>query len=279
MPREVHGFAASLLVLTCAAASRADVDARRPERGPVYDLSVGVDVPALLLPAAVSASWFLAFELAPPYCAPRCDPDTVNFIDRPAAGLYSTAWGNLGDIATVGVLATMPLMLVLGEGPANGINDLVVVGEATLLASATQVLVSFATARPRPWLYGDEAPASKHADGHAARSFFSGHTATCVAATLTTFTTLRRVRRPELAWTSLGLGLAGSTFMGVARVGAGSHWPTDVAAGAAVGVGFGLLLPAVHARSSSPDMDAAPRVHFAPVAGPGFAGGTFAGAF
>lgn len=44
----------------------------------------------------------------------------------------------------------------------------------------------------------------------------------------------------------LGAGLAGASLVGVARVGAGAHFPTDVAIGAGVGVGAGIALPALH---------------------------------
>jgi membrane-associated phospholipid phosphatase len=42
-------------------------------------------------------------------------------------------------------------------------------------------------------------------------------------------------------------GLAGSALIGVARVGAGGHFPSDVIAGAAVGTGIGIAIPALHA--------------------------------
>ena len=58
--------------------------------------------------------------------------------------------------------------------------------------------------------------------------------------------TYQRLRRPVLGWTLLGVGLAGSGFVGFARIASGAHFPSDVIAGAAVGVGMGLALPALH---------------------------------
>jgi membrane-associated phospholipid phosphatase len=40
--------------------------------------------------------------------------------------------------------------------------------------------------------------------------------------------------------------MAASTLVGVARVAGGSHFPTDVAAGFAVGAGVGIAVPALH---------------------------------
>jgi membrane-associated phospholipid phosphatase len=285
-------FAASIvigvLVMSRASAAVADGQASQQSaataerRSPAYRLSVDIDLPLLLIPAAVSASWFLSTELTPPHCSPRCDPDTLNIFDRPAAGLYSAEWQVAADAGTVGVLSAMPLLLALGEGPLHAANDVVVVAQATMLASATQVAMSFATSRPRPRLYGDGAPHDQRDDGNAARSFFSGHTATCVAATIATFRTLQRVNRPTLAWAALGVGLFGSSFLSVGRVAAGSHFPTDVAAGAAVGVGYGLLLPALHA--APPEVARAARglhvrARFVPVFNEGFGGGNLLGTF
>ncbi|HVR03240.1 MAG TPA: phosphatase PAP2 family protein [Polyangia bacterium] len=39
---------------------------------------------------------------------------------------------------------------------------------------------------------------------------------------------------------------SGSALVGVARVEAGSHFPSDVLVGAAVGTSFGLAVPALH---------------------------------
>jgi membrane-associated phospholipid phosphatase len=233
----------------------------------------------LVIPGVLSASWLLSPELAPPHCAPECDPDTVNAIDRPAAGLYSTGWSTAGSVATVAVLASMPLFLGIAEPPLDALNDLVVVLQATLFASATQVITSFATSRPRPRVYGSSAPLDERDDGNAARSFFSGHMATCTAATVSTFLTLQRVGRTELAWTALAFGATGSGLLGVARVGAGSHFPTDVAAGAAVGVAYGFLLPALHARPAREEAGARKRVLLVPMSGDGLRGAGLVGSF
>jgi len=240
--------AAPPIVCALVLAGSAPSALAQPE-SPAYRLEAGIDVPALVIPAVLSASWLLGPELEPPYCAPACDPETVNAIDRPAAGLYSARWATAGDVSTVAVLASMPIFLALAEPPGHALNDFVVVAQATLFASATQVMTSFATSRPRPRVYGDENP--DPVDGVDARSFFSGHTATCLAATIATFRTLQIVRRPALAWTALGLGVLGTGFLSVARVGSGAHFPTDVAAGAVVGFAYGILLPAVHPLSES----------------------------
>jgi membrane-associated phospholipid phosphatase len=122
----------------------------------------------------------------------------------------------------------------------------VVVAEAVLTTAAIQVPIGFAVARPRPRLYGDAAPLDERMGGNAARSFFSGHVANCVAATVATARALRRRGSPRLAWATLAVGAAGSALVGVGRIGAGSHFPSDVLVGAMVGVGVGIAVPALH---------------------------------
>ena len=247
----------------------APTTARAQEIGPAYRLSVDVDVPVLLIGVSLASSYFLMGETAPPVCAPRCDPARVNAFDRPFAGLYSTRWQTVGDYTTVSTLVLVPLALVAGEGARDGFHDILVVAEAVLVTSAVQVPISYAVARPRPRLYGDSAPLNERDDANGGRSFFSGHVANCVAATIATSGALRRVQRPRLALATLVVGLAGSALVGVARVGAGSHFPSDVLVGAMVGTGVGIAVPALHTAN----------VQVAPLASTSGAGLTIAGGF
>src|SRR5262249_55883305 len=194
----------------------------------------------------LASSFFFLSEGAPPPCAPLCDRANVNAFDHFAAGKYDPTWGTAGDIATASVLVLVPLTLVIDEGASAGLNDVLVVGEAALWASAVQVPVSYAVQRPRPRVYGTSAPLGERDDANAGRSFFSGHVANCVAVTIATARTFQLQDRPALAWTALAAGLAGSALVGIARVGASSHFPSDVLVGAAVGAGVGIAVPALH---------------------------------
>jgi membrane-associated phospholipid phosphatase len=218
-----------------------------PAAGPAYELSVPLDVPILLISGGLAASYLVLNEGAPPYCAPLCDRSNVNAFDRWAAGHYSTTWQAVGDVTTGLTLALVPLSLLLGEKWRPALNDAVVLAEAALVTSAIQVTTSYAVGRPRPRVYDDEAPLDQRNNANAARSFFSGHVANGVAITLVTFEALARLRHRKLSITVLVAGLAGSALIGVARVGAGGHFPSDVVAGAAVGAGVGIALPAMHA--------------------------------
>jgi membrane-associated phospholipid phosphatase len=219
--------------------------ARADESG-AYQLSYELDVPLITISGAVASGYLFIKEGAPPWCSPVCDKSNVNPFDRPFAGLYSRNWQRVGDVATISTMLAVPAMVIVGEPSLGGLGDLLVVGETALVTSAIQVPVSYAAGRPRPRVYGTEAPLSERNDANAARSFFSGHVANTLAVTLATSTALRRIGKPRFAAWVLGLGVAGSAVVGISRVAAGSHFPSDVLVGYAVGVGTGIAVPALH---------------------------------
>ncbi len=235
MPR-----AALVLLVLAAAAPRALAD-----DPPAYQLELDKDIPALAITSLTTIAWFV--DLGPAWCAPRCDPATVDAFDRPFAGRYLPGWSTAGTLAAAGVLAApVPVLLAL-ESPGHAVSDAVVVAESVMFASSVAVVFETGVRRPRPFLYGDRAPLAVRDETNASLSFFSGHTADSFAATIALWRTLDRLRvRPRWKYLALGLGLAGSSFVGMARVVSGDHFPTDVIVGAGVGASFGFLLPALH---------------------------------
>ncbi len=200
----------------------------------------------MLIAGGLTSSFFLLPELPGATCAPECDRSHINRLDRSAAGLYDPTWGTVGDIATATTLAAPVVVVLVDEGFKNGLNDDLVVAEAALVSSALQISTSYAVARPRPRVYADQAPLGSRTNSNAARSFFSGHVANTVATSVAALRTFQRLDKPALGWVVLGVGLAGSSLVGVSRIASGAHFPSDVLVGAAVGAGFGLALPAVH---------------------------------
>lgn len=239
--RVALGLVVPLLLTTAAPAG-----AQEGERKRAYQLELELDLPIVLIAGGVAASFFVLPEAPGVACAPSCDRSQINRFDRPAAGLYDPAWSTAGNVATAATMAVPLVVILANSGFQNGMNDNLVVAEAALVTSATQVLTSFAISRPRPRVYGDEASLESRSDANAARSFFSGHVGNTVATSVAGLRTFQRLRKPVLGWTVFTVGMAGSAFVGVSRVAAGSHFPTDVLIGAAVGAGFGLAIPAAH---------------------------------
>jgi membrane-associated phospholipid phosphatase len=222
--------------------------AQERRAGPAHRLKLDLDLPILLIAGAAASSFFVLPEAPGVACAPKCDRSQINGFDRIAAGNYDRSWTTVGDIATLSTMAFPFVVIVADEGFRDGLNDDVVVAEAALVSSAAQVSLSFAVERPRPRVYGERAPLDDRTDANAARSFFSGHVANTMATSVAALRTLQRLRQPALAWTTFGVGLAGTGLVGVSRVLSGSHFPSDVLIGAAFGAGVGLALPALHDR-------------------------------
>jgi membrane-associated phospholipid phosphatase len=236
----------TLTIATCLVLWAPLAEAQEARPGPAYRLKLGLDLPIVLIGGATASSFFILPEAPGVACAPRCDRSEINAFDRPAAGLYDPTWSTVGNVATAATMATPLVFILVDQGFVDGLNDDLVVAEAALLSSALQVTVSYAVARPRPRVYGTEASLESRSNANAARSFFSGHIANTMATSVAALRTYQRLRRPVEGWLLFGVGAAGSTLVGISRVAAGSHFPSDVIAGAAVGVGMGLALPAVH---------------------------------
>jgi membrane-associated phospholipid phosphatase len=127
--------------------------------------------------------------------------------------------------------------------------------EAGLLAAGFTHVIKDLISRPRPFTYRapDALPDNSFYDPRAKDSFGSfpsGHASGAWAGAMVAVGTLAE-RRPELppAVHVLNGALAGglATATSLLRVDAQAHFPTDVAAGAAIGSGAGLVATLLHA--------------------------------
>ncbi len=212
---------------------------------PAYQLNLAVDLPLLATGGLVMVAWVI--ELEPARCAPLCDPEDLNPVDKPVAGFYNKTWSLSSDISLgvlgIGIITT----LFVDEGWKNGLNDLVVMLESFAAANSLAIIISSATRRPRPLVYGEKAPVGERLTYFSSLSFFSGHTAGAFALSLSLFNTIWR-RKPgsPLSWVVLGVGIALSGAIATGRVMGGKHFPTDVLVGAGVGTAMGFAIPAMH---------------------------------
>lgn len=219
---------------------------------PAFRLNAEIDLPLL----AVGAVFALArrTKVQPAFCAPMCDRATLNGLDKLSAGYFSESWSRSSDYELYGLGAAAAAILMLDEGVINALNDYVVIGEATLGATAVASIMTLAAGRPRPFLYGDpanpesyKAPLSRRNGGDAALSFLSSHTAEAFAIVTSLYISEHRLhprsRRPAYM---LGAGLAVASLIGLSRVMAGQHFITDVIGGGLVGSSVGVLVASLH---------------------------------
>jgi membrane-associated phospholipid phosphatase len=233
------------------------------EEGPAYALRLEIDLPILALDASLAAIPIVRPETPPPWCAPKCDPARINALDRAVAGVYRLGWARVSDVGVGALVATDVAAMLLDEGPLNALNDAVVVAQTILSAETLAAWTSMIVRRPRPYLYGEDAPLDERQNPYGAMSFFSGHSTTAFAAAVVLQRTLAR-RHPGSPVPNLVLAstLTVAGLVAVGRVASGNHFPTDVTVGAVVGSSMGVLVPALHG----------PGMALAPFAGPGTAG-------
>lgn len=257
---------AALVLALLAASAPADARAQIEDpSGPTWDVELGVDLTAALGAGLISVGWLLANDLGPPWCAPECDPDDITFFfDRPAAGNYSLTWAYVSDAALLGTLVSNLSFLLAEEGVGNALTDLVVIAQSMLFTNMSAILAGLASRRPRPYMYGTDAPEDARREGISAISFFCGHCGAATAFTTATFLTLRQ-RDPDssLQWVALAVGGTLALVASVGRIFSGDHFPSDVLIGIAMGISMGVLFPALHdspraERSSSVSTVSAP---------------------
>jgi membrane-associated phospholipid phosphatase len=212
---------------------------------PAFQLYAEIDIPIV----ATGAVFALArlTKTQPAYCAPLCTNTGLNGIDKLTAGYFSSGWSTLSDFTLYGIGAAAAVILVHDEGVVNALNDAVVVGEATMSATAVASIMTLAAGRPRPFLYSEKAPLSVRQSADAGLSFLSSHTAEAFAIVTSLYVAEKRLH-PGAAGPKiiLGVGLGLATLVATARVMSGYHFITDVAGGAVVGSSIGVLIASVH---------------------------------
>ncbi|MBI4701058.1 MAG: phosphatase PAP2 family protein [Deltaproteobacteria bacterium] len=242
--------------MAATAAAPAPAQPAEPATSPLA-VDLRADLPVTLSAALLAGGLQLGREaIVGERCAPGCDEDGVNAVDRPFAGRYSAAAATASDVL-VGLNLALPvaldgLELALGmhpDGPAGFGEDSLILAETLAVTIGLQSAVAITVQRPRPLTYGDGADLGARRSASAYLSFYSGHTS-CSFAAATAYAYLFGVRHPRSPlragiW-ALGEGLA--AIDGSLRVAAGYHFPTDVLVGAAVGTSVGLLVPWLHAR-------------------------------
>ncbi|HEX2688044.1 MAG TPA: phosphatase PAP2 family protein [Kofleriaceae bacterium] len=213
---------------------------------PAFLLYAEIDLPILTVGLVFVGARLVRTQKA--YCAPLCDRAELNALDRRTAGYWSTGWGTASDLAILGLGVGASTFLAVDEGPLAALNDAVVIAESGLSATAAVTIMTLATGRPRPFLYGEKAPLGDRNSTDAGDSFLSSHAAVAFAIATSTYVTARRLHpTSRVSYGVLGAGLAAGSFIAASRVLAGKHFITDALGGALVGSSLGVLISSFHA--------------------------------
>lgn len=173
------------------------------------------------------------------------DPSDVNGFDRGSIKPYREAFAS---DAITGISVFLPLTFLANKQIRQDWKTVGVMwGETMLLQSGMNELVKGLFHRTRPYVYDENTPLSRKTTSDARASFYSGHTGTAAAMSFFTAKVLsdyldnRRAR--IFLW---GATATLPVVVGILRVDAGRHFPSDVIVGYVTGAAIGYLVPELH---------------------------------
>ncbi len=158
------------------------------------------------------------------------------------------------DVSSCGAYAALLLpasaLLFVRRDADTMLTYAAMYAEAFALTYGIKDAIKRAAPRARPYAYADSYPAELEEEAY--ESFPSGHTA--LAFMGASFLTAALVfegapREYTISFSAGAYAVAGS--IGVMRVTGGTHFPTDVVAGAFIGSAVGWLVPALHLRRAT----------------------------
>lgn len=174
----------------------------------------------------------------------------INKFDRAAVNYYSTGMAGMSDI-TVTTLGAFSGGYLLADRHIRSkwFTAGIMYGQTLLYTGALGMLAKGLVVRERPYTYNSLATTETKLEPDATRSFFSSHTAFAFAS----MSFLSRIVYdcyPEAKWRwwVWAGGLASGLAVGYMRYRAGKHFPTDIIAGAVVGISTGWTIPLFHRR-------------------------------
>jgi membrane-associated phospholipid phosphatase len=223
----------AVLVAVCSLQLPANLSAQAIATKPI-DVADGVSVAGALLVWSIPNTF--NWHIDTPSCAP-CDPTGVPFFDRWAIHQPRPQFAIASDAAIFGLAALS--WIDLGSMGPNGAAE--IAGSVNAVAW-TFALTSFAKGafgRKRPVMYTDIAPEASNSV-NSQRSMPSGHTSMAFALATSYWLSRRKLADGDKPWMRWAL-MAGATGIGVLRVAAGKHHPSDVLIGAGVGIGTAII--------------------------------------
>jgi membrane-associated phospholipid phosphatase len=218
----------------------------------VFEKSLKTDIP--LMSGAIGGlalSFFLNKNIKPitPTEVGRLLQQNELFSNRRTGWNLSTKADKLSDIFR-NICAISPILMVASpnlDRDQKWIYALMYIETEILTYSITEITKCIVR-RIRPYVYNPEVPLQdKIMSPETRKSFFSGHTSTSFASVVFLARTFAALH-PDSRWKPVvwATGLSAATLVGVLRILAGKHFPTDVLFGALVGSIIGIVIPKLH---------------------------------
>ncbi len=174
--------------------------------------------------------------------------DKIPFFDRSNAGWYSKQWDNISYYPFQGSFALPVITALINKNQRQNFGQVMVLYVETMaIIGGIYTTAAGVFHRPRPFVYGDDAPLDLRMDAKSQRSFMAGHTASTTAAMIFWAKVFSDMNpdsklRPYV-W---GVAIATSASMAYMRYRAGMHFPSDNLVGLGFGAAVGYLVPHLH---------------------------------
>lgn len=198
----------------------------------------------------VTVLFVVLFSLIPTLAfAEPLDRDDVNPIDRPLMFEYSKGMDTTSDYTQYAAFL-MPAAFFAVAPTSAFLETGIMYATSSVLALGSSTALKYVVERDRPYMYFDNAPQSEIDAGKANESFPSRHSAMAFSGAAFV-ATLFAVKYPDSKYrvpvTAASYALAVTTA--ALRIGSGSHFTTDVLAGAAIGTFSGFIVPFVASKA------------------------------
>ncbi len=171
----------------------------------------------------------------------------INRFDRGAVNHWSESIATTSDVFAVAMMA-VPVSLMLSDNIKKDYQTIgFMYGETLWFSYFTASIAKGAVQRVRPYAYNPQVGMDKKLRSYTKESFFSSHTVGAFAS-VSFFSVVYNEYYPDSKYTPwiIAGGFAAASAIGIMRIEAGHHFPTDVLTGAAVGTAFGYIIPALH---------------------------------
>lgn len=221
-----------------------------------YELSEEKDIPILAAGLSLSAvGWYLMQHTEPlnQQQISELNDGRLNRFDRLACSRWSPEMDRWSDFGLAASVLLPVSLLFTSKGRDNFSRIRILYFETMLLTSAGVTISKGAVRRIRPMAYNADVPFElKDRNIDVRHSFYSGHTAIAFSSVVF-FATVCDNYYHDSKWRPYvwGSSLALASSVGIFRVLAGKHFPTDVIVGAVTGGLIGFIVPHFHEKKTS----------------------------
>lgn len=176
-------------------------------------------------------------------CAP-CDPGSLSALDAIAVHRYDATADRASTLLLLGAGGAAGFASIWGQDRREAIGNAIVFADAITWSTVADQWLKVGVHRSRPVLYTSAAPEAANIRDNR-ESFPSGHAELAFAAATAYLMIARRRGLPHTTRNAVILYTVASV-VGVLRVAAAKHFPTDVVAGAALGSAVSWAVVKLH---------------------------------